>query len=91
MLKVDFFNQDRECLFFLAHIAYELSKNNNMKIILILNNIPGYILKIIEDAEIMYDNIDNLITTIDLYVESEDHHFLDVTIHLHLFSLKMII
>lgn len=43
------------------------------------NNIPGYILTIIEDAEIMYDNLNNLITLIDLYIESEDNHFLDVS------------
>lgn len=79
MLNVNFFKQDRECLFFIANIVFRLSKyNDNMKIILTSNNIPGYILKIIEDAEIMYDNLNNLIITIDLYICSEDNNFLDV-------------
>ena len=48
-----------------------------MKVIMTSNNIPGHILNIIEDAEITYDNLKNLIITIDQYIES-DNYFLDV-------------
>lgn len=41
------------------------------------NNIPGHILNIIDEAEIMHDNLYNMIITIDLYIES-DNYFLDV-------------
>jgi len=59
-----------------------------MKIILTYNNVPGFILKIIEDSEIMYDSLNNLITIIDLYIESEDHLYLDVKIENFYFAFN---
>jgi len=49
-----------------------------MKIILASNNIPSCILNLIDEADIMQDNLCNFITTIDLYIESENPEFLNV-------------
>lgn len=50
-----------------------------MKLILISHEIPAYILKLIDQADIMHDNLNNLLITIDLYIQMEDPFFLDVT------------